>query len=236
MTDPATWGQGIDAARSGDYSGVSPFDPAVMAQTMNPAGPAGGPTTIGQGAMGAAEGGAGNADQFTIPDINADPTIQQYANNPNFPGNQTGQGGQGGGPGGGMGGGGGGAQQMLNTVARGMGQMLNQGYQPSPYRYPPWRNPYYNPYGNPNNPFATGTSGGNVWRLADMLAFGRGDPFRLANAGMITPEQARLLSRTYGGLVARYAKQLGVSPQQLSPGIRELIANSAINSIGLEGA
>ena len=234
ITDPANWGTGLDAATTGDVSpdlsGVSPFDPAVMAQTMNPAGPAASTTPIGQGA----EGGAGGntADQFTIPDISSDPTIAQYANNPNYPGNQTAQGG--GGPGGGQGGGGG-AQQMFNTMARGMSQALNQGYQPSPYRYP-YRNPYLNPYGNPNNPFASGTSGGNVRRLADMLAFGRGDPFRLANAGMITPEQANLLSRTYSGLVARYARQLGVSPQQLSPGIRELIANNAISSIGLEGA
>jgi len=96
----------------------------------------------------------------------------------------------------------------------------------------------YSPYYSSSQPGAAGTGGiaGGLAanRLANALVAGA-SPQQLEASGLIGQGRATRLQSTYSGIAAQYAKQLGVSEQSLSPGVKRMIAAQALADTNLGG-
>jgi hypothetical protein len=89
---------------------------------------------------------------------------------------------------------------------------------------------YTGGYTTPQQP---SQSQANLVRLNDALVSGQGDPLALQNRGMLTPQQAQSLSGSYNGLVNAYAQEHNMSPQSLSPMVKNILANEALSQSGV---
>jgi hypothetical protein len=131
----------------------------------------------------------------------------------------------------------------LNVVTGGinLANALNQPSYPAlmPGAYP--GGPLAPQTTSPANQFAPGTitTGGVAGGLAaNRLAIGLvsgASPQQLAQSGIISQQRATTLQNTYSGISQQYAAQLGISPQRLSPGVKQLIAAQALADAGLGG-
>jgi hypothetical protein len=127
----------------------------------------------------------------------------------------------------------------INAIAAGI-NLSNALNQPSyqaflPSSYP--GSPYLQ---GPNQPGYQGTGYGGrgglaANRLTNDLVSGA-SPQQLAATGIISPQRATQLQQDYNGISAAYAKQLGVSPANLSTAVRQIIAARALGEAGLGGA
>lgn len=91
------------------------------------------------------------------------------------------------------------------------------------------------PLGEGGMPGTGGIAGGLAAnRLTNGLVSGA-SPQQIAASGLISPQRATQLQADYTGITQAYARELGVSPQSLSPGIREMIAARALADNGLGG-
>ena len=89
--------------------------------------------------------------------------------------------------------------------------------------------------GGPGAPGSGGIAGGlAASRLANGLVAGQSAD-QLAAEGIISPDRATRLEGTYQGITAQYAKELGVDPRTLSPGVQRMIAAQALADTGLGG-
>lgn len=94
----------------------------------------------------------------------------------------------------------------------------------------------------PGSPFAPvqnvgfgGIAGGLAAnRLTNSLVAGA-TAQQLAASGIISLPRAQQLQADYNGIAAQYARQLGISPQRLSPQIKQMIAARALADQGLGG-
>jgi hypothetical protein len=132
----------------------------------------------------------------------------------------------------------------VNAITAGinLSNALNQPSYPAlmPGAYPGGPAAPFNP-GPIASGFAPGTfTGGGVAgglaanRLSAGLLSGQ-SPQQLAQSGIISPARASNLQQTYSGISAQYARQLGVSPATLSPGVKRLIAAQVLADNGLGG-
>lgn len=121
------------------------------------------------------------------------------------------------------------------NIANALNQPAYTALQPQYYPGSPF-NPGPNAPGFPaNNQVGGGIAGGlAASRLANGLLNGA-TPQQLAASGLISPQRATRLQGTYSGITQQYAQQLGVSPQSLSPGVKQMIAARALADTGLGG-
>ena len=127
----------------------------------------------------------------------------------------------------------------VNAITAGinLNNALNQPSYPAlqPTAYP---GSIYSPYYSSSQPGAPGTGGiaGGLAanRLTNALVSGA-TPQQLEASGLIGQGRATRLQSTYSGISAQYAKQLGVSEQSLSPGVKRMIAAQALADMNLGG-
>lgn len=126
------------------------------------------------------------------------------------------------------------------NIANALNQPSYSALQPIMYPGSPmasYAGPYsgQTPLGEGGMPGTGGIAGGLAAnRLTNGLVSGA-SPQQLAASGLISPQRATQLQADYTGITQAYARELGVSPQSLSPGIREMIAARALADNGLGG-
>lgn len=142
-----------------------------------------------------------------------------------------------------------GVSQALTAASLGVGvaNLVNNMNQPGTTTYAPGYYPYasgggaypYYGYGSAGGGYSTpqpnDTTQANLMRLSNALVQGQGDPLALQNSGMLNAQQAQALSGTYNSLLNAYAQDHNMSPQSVSPMVRNIIANEALSQSGTIG-